>query len=94
MRSMTLGIIAALAALQGCQNSCQQVCVNMAEFRDECGITASDAEVDSCLDAMKDAEKEDLQTCSEMGSMTLLRARWNCEDVNLFRDVQESLTEE
>ena len=90
---MTLGIIAAFTALQGCQNSCQQVCVNMAEFRDECGVSVSDAELDSCMNTMKDAEMEDLSTCSEMGTMAVLRARWNCEDVNLFRDVQESLTE-
>jgi hypothetical protein len=83
-------LLVLLAVLAGCDNSCQTLCVQMADFSAECGRTISDAELQSCLTSFESVEAEERQTCRDFGNPDVIRREWTCDDLNLFRDVGNS----
>lgn len=76
------------ALLWGCDNSCQALCVQMAEFSAECGRTISDAELETCMDDFASPAAEERQSCRDFGNPDVLRREWTCDDLNLFRGAE------
>ena len=77
--------LAALAATAGCRNACQDICVQMANYAEECGFNVSDAELDACLDEQSsDLEKTDKEACRDFGSPELIRNEWSCNDLEAY----------
>lgn len=72
----------ALAALGGCRNACQDLCVRMANYAEECGFTVPDAELDACLEEQADAE--DRAVCRDFGSPQAIRDEWTCAEMGEY----------
>lgn len=83
---MRAALLLAAVALSGCDNSCQTLCVNMAQYSEECGRSVSDSELQACIDAFEDPSAEEQQACRDFGQPDVIAREWTCEDVNLFRD--------
>jgi len=61
-------IIFAIALLTGCQNTCQQLCLDMADYAEsDCDQTFKDTEMDSCLEKYSEASEKELDTCATYG---------------------------
>ncbi|MEQ1500775.1 MAG: hypothetical protein ABMB14_01025 [Myxococcota bacterium] len=75
-------VMIGIAGLGGCRNACQQVCVHMADYAEECGQSVSDAEIDACIERQsQDLEKDDLNACQDFGDLEVIRTQWACEDL-------------
>ena len=78
-------IIFATALLAGCQNECQQVCLDMAEYAEtDCEKTFKDAQVDSCLEKYSEATEKELETCATYGDK--ISEEWSCADIGEYFD--------
>lgn len=75
-------LLTSASLLGGCLSPCQQVCVRMADYAEECGFTVSDAELDTCIDEQADAE--DQGACRRAGAPAVIRAEWSCDDLEIF----------
>ena len=76
------GIFILLLLLAGCNNPCQQLCVRMAAYAEECGFTVSDAELDACLTQEADiADAEERKVCADYGNAETIRQRLSCDDL-------------
>lgn len=85
MRLVVPALLALAALLSGCGNSCQSLCVTMAEYSRECGNTVSESEIEVCINSFASVEPEERQACQDFGTPDLVRREWTCEDINLFR---------
>lgn len=70
-------------AAAGCGNPCQQLCVEMARYAEECELEVDKNDILVCRDelgrgALTDAE---LQTCADWGDPDAIREWWTCEDL-------------
>lgn len=83
-RAMVAPILltAVMMMASGCKNPCQSLCVEMAAYAEECGLTVSDSDVQSCVDDQKDAD--DQGSCRRVGGAETLRQEWTCDDVRVF----------
>ncbi len=80
---MLLVPILVLALLPGCKNSCQKICVRMAEFaEDECGMFVSPEEISCCMTAQSGSNSAgNRSTCREFGSSADIADTWTCNDL-------------
>lgn len=83
MRTAVVLLVVGLAA-SGCQNSCQALCTELAEYRDECDVGVGASEVESCIDDQASASADALRVCSSYGNAEVLRREWSCDDVRLY----------
>jgi hypothetical protein len=72
----------ALLATAGCRTPCQSLCIEMADYAEECGFTVSDSDIDTCLDEQRD--NDDQGSCRRVGAPDTLRTEWTCDDVRVF----------
>lgn len=82
---MTRTLLLALPLLVGCKNSCQQLCVDIAEYAlNECGLQFTDEEMDTCIadHAGSETEREDQQACAEAAPH--LEEEWDCETLKEY----------
>ena len=84
-----LAVLLGCVWLAGCDNSCQTLCVQMADYSDECGRTVSASEVATCIEDFDDATSDELKVCRDYGAPDVVRRQWTCDDLNLYRDVSE-----
>ena len=90
MRQGVLAIAALGVFTAGCRNPCQQICVRMADYAEECGFTVPDAEVDACIEAQStDLEKADKEACRDFGSADQLRNEWSCDELARYWGTDE-----
>ena len=80
----TLVTITAIFLLTACKNDCQDVCMEMAAYAEECGFTVSDDEIDACLGEQKEASDASLDVCDEMGGAETIRDEWPCDEMALY----------
>jgi hypothetical protein len=75
--------LAALLALSGCGNPCQQLCSEMADYANECGLTVTPDELAACKDNNASANLPEgaLQTCADHNDPAALREWWTCQDL-------------
>lgn len=74
-------LLVALVLVTGCRNPCQQVCVELRDYAEECGFVVADTEFTSCLEAQKKPEDADKEFCRDYGDSTTIREEWGCEDL-------------
>lgn len=81
-----VGALTLLATLVACHNPCQDLCKEIAQYAEDCGLTVPDGEPGACIDATRRSELEDgdTQTCRE--NADFLRTEWTCDDVALYFD--------
>ncbi len=100
------GFLTAGGALTGCRNACQQVCVEMRSYAEECGFTVEDEQFTTCIDEQKRSSirtyleekygdeaprvSERVDVCSE--ALPGLREDWGCDDVELYFSSQSGST--
>lgn len=84
MTHRLLVLLALLPAAAACRNSCQQVCVRMADYAEECGISIPDDDLGTCLEEHGQDDAEDRQICREYGDAESIRREWSCEELELY----------
>jgi hypothetical protein len=84
MARVLVGLFVACIVLSGCDNSCQNLCVQMADFSEECEAPVGAAELEACIDDFADATSEDLAICRDYGSGDVVRRQWTCDDLTLY----------
>ena len=80
-----MAMLAGMLLLPACDNSCQTLCVRLAEYREECGEPVSSSELDACLDDWSSPEGSDLKVCRQYNTAEVVRREWTCEALTLFR---------
>jgi hypothetical protein len=79
-----LGWLWLLASLGGCKGPCEQLCVNLATYAEECGFAVAETDLDACLDGQASATKEEKDVCRDYGSPDVLRTEWTCDDLEAY----------
>lgn len=76
-------VLPLLFALAGCRNACQQLCVDVAMYAEECGHTVNQDEVDTCIDSKRTSTigQEKIQQCAATRDPEKLREWWSCDDL-------------
>ena len=69
------------AFLVGCGNPCQDVCVEMARYADECGLTVTRDDILLCKEAEADVSDADADACKDYRDPDSLREWWTCDDL-------------
>ena len=88
LRFLTLGIC--LLALVGCRNPCQQVCLDMADLFDTCGVEYDASEVQACLKDYRQPDEPTLAVCEEtQGELEVLLEQKSpegdvCEEISQY----------
>ncbi len=76
-------LIAAALLLTGCQNECQQICQNMADYAEsDCDKSFPEAQIDACLVKYADATEKELETCTSYGNT--ISEEWSCADIGEY----------
>ncbi len=78
----TLPVMAALSG--GCRNACQNVCLEMAQAAEECGIIVTSSELDACIASQKKPEPEARQACATYGDAETISAEWDCAEIGAY----------
>lgn len=75
--------LAAMALLAACNNPCQALCVEMAQYARECGFDVPSSDVQTCVEANANPtlEEGDAQLCFEASDPVQLREWWTCDDL-------------
>jgi hypothetical protein len=84
-RLLTSLIVLALGS-SGCSNSCEKLCIRMADYAEECGYNLLDSELTECLDIQSEAPEEDIGACQDFNDPVTLRREWTCEDMQVYWD--------
>lgn len=70
-------------ALAGCNNACQQICVDVAVYAEqECGQTVPEEELAACREAYADPDDATLDQCAASQDADALREWWDCDDLS------------
>jgi hypothetical protein len=79
-----------LASLVGCKNACQELCVEIAAYADECDLDGwPELQVEACEEKFAKSDDEELlQTCED--EIENLRNEWECEDLEAYFIVEDS----
>jgi hypothetical protein len=75
--------LAVMAFLSACDNPCQALCADIAQYARECGYTSTSEDMQSCRDDFATstlAEGEQLE-CLEVSDPQQLREWWTCEQL-------------
>lgn len=82
-----LALLPATLLGAGCRNSCQDLCVEIADFAaDQCGLEFPDAQLDQCIADHKSStlEKGEAGTCRDgVGNVA---DEWDCEEIQAYFD--------
>lgn len=70
-----------LFGLWSCDNACQDLCVEMADYAEECGISVDAEELTACQSAQAEADRAAKRQCRTQGDAETLRTEWSCEDL-------------
>ncbi len=78
--------IAILIFTAGCKAPCQSLCDELAAYAEDCGFSASAADLDTCYqeNARRVTSAESQDACREYTDD--LRAEWTCEDLAIYFD--------
>lgn len=77
-------------ALTACRNDCQQLCLDMADYAEECGHEFPKDQVKSCLDNNANKNLNDAAKDSCTNELPYLREEWTCDDIGLYFDSEGS----
>jgi hypothetical protein len=85
MSRFAVGLWIATLFVAGCDNSCQNLCVQIADYAETCGDPFGAAQVATCIDDYASSTSDELATCRVYGSGDVVERQWTCDDVNLYR---------
>ena len=85
MRQRTLAFLF-LAWGGGCHNSCQALCVRLANVAEaDCGISVPAEDLADCIERQAGSEsRSDRKTCRTSNAKSEIRDEWTCEDMAYF----------
>lgn len=92
--SFRLGLGVVVGSLAACNNPCQALCVTLADYARECGVTWEEAEITACINRQSNPGRESLRTCRDFGAPDRVRDEWACDDVLLYLTPSSSSDEE
>lgn len=76
---VTVGLLAATA----CRNACQDICPRMKAYAEDCGFEVSQDELRTCIQEQSGSNSsDDRAICRQEGSRSTLREEWTCEDLS------------
>lgn len=80
VRLLTLAVMGFLSA---CDNPCQALCADIAQYARECGYTSTAEDMQSCRDsfATPTLEEGEQVACLEVSDPQQLREWWTCEQL-------------
>lgn len=80
---LSVGVAMLAALAPGCGNPCQQICNEMADYANSCGLDVGPEDVTECVDRFAKSELEEgsTQACAENNSRAQIREWWTCEDL-------------
>lgn len=84
-RVLALGLL--LPLLGGCQNPCQSLCQEIADFsKRECGLQFPEAELDQCVadHASSNLAEGEAKTCRE--GKGKVDEEWDCDEIAAYFD--------
>lgn len=73
-----------LLAAVGCQNPCQDLCQEMADYADKCGYTWDETAVQQCVEDQASVTAEEKDLCAEYEGQ--VESWWECEDIMDYFD--------
>ena len=76
-------ILFAIAALSGCANDCQQLCVDIRTFAKDCGEPFTDEDFQECMREQGKKSGEEKKACS-LAQETPIEEQWTCEDIEVY----------
>jgi hypothetical protein len=65
----------------GCNNPCQQICLNMADYAAECSLEVTSDDLKACNESFAKPTDEQITHCQEWNDPEQLREWWTCDDV-------------
>lgn len=83
MRVVPFALLAALAT-SSCRNPCQDLCVQMKLFAEDCGHTVPDSELDACIAEQELISNEAKDTCREDGDLGTIEQTWDCDTIAVY----------
>ena len=81
---MSRWLVLVLALVGGCNNACQSVCGEMAKVAEDCGINVSNADMDSCIAAERDATRDERKACAKYGDAETIAGEWDCNEIGSY----------
>jgi len=78
---MARALLLAIVVLTGCGNPCQDICVEMSRYADDCGLTVDRDALLTCRDAQAEPTEDELGACQEWSDPDTIREWWSCEDL-------------
>lgn len=80
-RALPLMLLSLPLLATGCRNACQQLCGDIVDYADECGLTVPDDQKSTCISDHKRGEttRDERAICAENRSS--LQDEWTCDDV-------------
>ncbi len=71
-----------LLSLLACGNPCQQLCTQLADYAEECGLSVTNEDIRACEESQSGPlEKEDAQLCRDLTDPDDIREWWTCDDL-------------
>ena len=71
-----------LLVLAGCNNACQQICVELANYaQDDCGLTVTQDQITECQESQADLPEGRNEQCLEVADPEYIREWWTCDDL-------------
>ncbi len=72
--------------VSGCNNACQDLCDELADYATECEIEVPESEVDTCVKnhQRRDLEDGKLEVCEDFNDPETLREEWSCADLEEY----------
>ena len=68
----------------GCNNPCQNLCLDIRDFAQDCGEPFTHQDLSECLQNQGKKTKEEKQYCAE--ASPLLEEKWTCDNLEVFFD--------
>ena len=85
MRTGLVVLLFSMISFLGCRNSCQQVCVHMTKYAEECGFTVDSTQLTTCIQEQAgQGSRDDREACRDYNDPEVVRAEWTCDDLALF----------
>jgi hypothetical protein len=68
----------------GCNNPCQQICLDIRDFAKGCGEPFTDDDISECMRNQGQKTGEEKKSCAE--AQPLLEEEWTCDTLEVFFD--------
>jgi len=89
----TLMAVGVAAVAAGCHNPCQDVCVEMKKYAEECGFEISNDDLKACFESQRKPDDVTKAFCVEFGDPETIRVEWaSCDELAIYWDAATGTT--